>query len=44
VRTEITYGVRPRRGVTPLSLLEAVNNEPAVENAELFDTRNQVEF
>ena len=43
-RTEITYGVRPRRGVTPLAMLDAVSQEPAIENAELFDTRHQVEF
>src|SRR3954452_14238422 len=43
-RTEITYGVRPRRGVTPLAVLDAVSQEPDIENAELFDTRHQVEF
>ena len=31
-------------GVTPLAVLDAVSKEPTVENAELFDTRHQVEF
>lgn len=43
-RVEITYGVRPRRGATTLSVLDAVTAEPGVENAELFDTKHQVEF
>jgi hypothetical protein len=43
-RVEITYGVRPRRGSTPLRVLDAVAAEPGVENAELFDTKHQVEF
>lgn len=43
-QTEITYGVRPRRGVSPMAVLDAVSAESGVDNAELFDTKHQVEF
>ena len=43
-RMELTYGVRPRRGSSALAVLEAVVAEGGVENAELFDTKHQVEF
>jgi hypothetical protein len=43
-RMEITYGIRPRRKTSPLAVLDALNNETDVENAELFDTKHQVEF
>jgi hypothetical protein len=43
-RTEMTYGVRPKRGSNALSVLAAVSALPGIENAELFDTKHQVEF
>lgn len=43
-RMELTYGVRPRRGTSSLTLLEALRNERQVEHAELFDAKHQVEF
>jgi uncharacterized membrane protein YhiD involved in acid resistance len=43
-RMELTYGVRPRRGSTSLTVLEALRAEPTVEHAELFDAKHQVEF
>jgi hypothetical protein len=42
--TELTYGVRPRRDSTALTILEALNKEKGVEDAELFDAKHQVEF
>lgn len=41
---ELTYGVRPRRGSTALSILEAIRHEQGIEDAELFDAKHQVEF
>jgi hypothetical protein len=41
---EVTYGIRPKRKVTPVALLTAVTAAPGVEDAELFDTKHQVEF
>lgn len=43
-RLELTYGVRPRRNQTSLAVLEAIRKEKGVEDAELFDAKNQVEF
>jgi len=43
-RMELTYGVRPKRGSTTLALLSALQGGPAVEHAELFDAKHQVEF
>jgi hypothetical protein len=43
-RMEISYGVRPRRGQSALSILEALRGEPGVENVEIFDAKHQVEF
>ena len=43
-RMELTYGVRPRRGSTNLAILEALRAQHAVEHAELFDAKHQVEF
>lgn len=42
--TEVTYGVRPRRGTSALALLSELSQHPGVEDAELFDTKHQVEF
>lgn len=43
-RMELTYGIRPGRGTTHLSILEALRRQPSVEHAELFDAKHQVEF
>jgi hypothetical protein len=43
-RTEVSYGIRPKRGTSPLAVVERLSHEPGVENAELFDTKHQVEF
>ncbi|MBU0459166.1 DUF4956 domain-containing protein [Patescibacteria group bacterium] len=43
-RMELTYGVRPKRGSTSLMILEAMQKEDGVEDAELFDAKHQVEF
>ncbi len=43
-RMELTYGVRPRRGSTNLAVLGALQQDPSVEHAELFDAKHQVEF
>ena len=43
-RIELTYGIRPRRGSSALSVLEALRNLPSVEHAEMFDSKHQVEF
>ncbi len=43
-RMELTYGIRPKRGSTNLAVLEALRSDPAVEHAELFDAKHQVEF
>jgi uncharacterized membrane protein YhiD involved in acid resistance len=43
-RMELTYGVRPRRGNTNLQILHELRQQPAVEHAELFDAKHQVEF
>lgn len=43
-RMELTYGVRPQRGSSTLTILEALRQEPTVEHAELFDAKHQVEF
>lgn len=43
-RMEFTYGVRPKRGESPLALLELLRKEKGVEDAELFDAKHQVEF
>jgi len=43
-RMELTYGVKPRRGSTTLSILEALRHEQGIEDAELFDAKHQVEF
>jgi len=43
-RMELTYGVRPRRGATSITVLEALRKEKGVEDAELFDAKHQVEF
>jgi hypothetical protein len=42
--TELTYGIRPRRGTTALEVLTAVGAMDTVADAELFDTKHQVEF
>ena len=41
---EVTYGIRPKRNVTAVALLGAVSASSGVEDAELFDTKHQVEF
>ena len=43
-RMELTYGVRPRKGSSSLTVLEAMRKEDGVEDAELFDAKHQVEF
>ncbi len=43
-RMEFTFGVRPRRGMTSLSILETLRKERGIEDAELFDAKHQVEF
>lgn len=43
-RMELTYGIRPKKGSTNLAVLNALQNDPAVEHAELFDAKHQVEF
>jgi len=43
-RMELTYGIRPRRGTSPLSVLEVMRRLPTVEHAEMFDAKHQVEF
>ncbi len=43
-RMELTYGVRPRRGTSTLQILEELRQQAAVEHAELFDAKHQVEF
>lgn len=43
-RVEVTYGIRPKRSVSAVSILEALRTEAGVENAELFDAKHQVEF
>lgn len=43
-RVEATYGVRPKRGTSAFSILEGLRSEAGIENAELFDTKHQVEF
>ncbi|MDO8648457.1 MAG: DUF4956 domain-containing protein [Candidatus Peregrinibacteria bacterium] len=43
-RMELTYGVRPRKGSTSLTILEALRKEDGIEDAELFDAKHQVEF
>jgi len=42
--TELTYGVRPRRGTTATALLQTVTALDGADNVELFDTKHQVEF
>ncbi len=43
-RMELTYGFRPKRGVTRLAVMEELRRAPAVEHAEMFDAKHQVEF
>ena len=43
-RMELTYGVRPRRNSTSITILESLRKEKGVEDAELFDAKHQVEF
>jgi uncharacterized membrane protein YhiD involved in acid resistance len=43
-RMELTYGVRPKRGWSSLTVMQALRARPAVEHAELFDAKHQVEF
>lgn len=43
-RMELTFGVRPKRGSTNLAVLQALQQGPAIEHAELFDAKHQVEF
>lgn len=43
-RMELTYGVRPRKGSTSVTILESMRKEDGVEDAELFDAKHQVEF
>ncbi len=43
-RMELTYGVRPKRNSSTLEVLGQLRGQPAVEHAELFDTKHQVEF
>ena len=43
-RTELTYGVRPESSSSELTILDALKKEKGVEDAELFDAKNQVEF
>ena len=43
-RMELTYGIRPRRGSTNLSVLQSIREGAGVEHAELFDAKHQVEF
>ena len=43
-RMELTYGIRPKRGKTPIEVLEALRKDESVEDAELFDAKHQVEF
>ncbi len=43
-RMELTYGIRPKRGSTNLAVLNALQRDAAVEHAELFDAKHQVEF
>ncbi len=43
-RMELTYGIRPKRGSTNLAVLQALQSQPDVEHAELFDAKHQVEF
>jgi len=43
-RMELSYGVRPRKGETAISILDALRKEDTVEDVELFDAKHQVEF
>jgi uncharacterized membrane protein YhiD involved in acid resistance len=43
-RMEFTYGIRPRRGETAASILEALRREKDIEDAELFDAKHNIEF
>ena len=43
-RMELTYGIRPRKGQSSVAILEVLRKEKGVEDAELFDAKNQVEF
>ena len=43
-RMELTYGIWPKRGSTNLQVLNALQQNTAVEHAELFDAKHQVEF
>ena len=43
-RMELTYGIRPKRGSTNLSVLQSIREGAGVEHAELFDAKHQVEF
>ena len=43
-RMELSYGVRPRKGETAISILDALREEDTVEDVELFDAKHQVEF
>jgi uncharacterized membrane protein YhiD involved in acid resistance len=43
-RMELTYGIRPKRGSTNLKVMNALQQNEAVEHAELFDAKHQVEF
>ncbi|MEP7060627.1 MAG: DUF4956 domain-containing protein [Actinomycetota bacterium] len=43
-RMELTYGIRPKKGSTNLAVMNALQSDPAVEHAELFDAKHQVEF
>ncbi|MDA1208686.1 MAG: DUF4956 domain-containing protein [bacterium] len=43
-RMELSYGVRPRKGETAISILDALRKDHSVEDVELFDAKHQVEF
>ena len=43
-RMELSYGIRPKRKETPVSILESLRKEGTIEDAEIFDAKHQVEF